>query len=244
MTVQGIPGEYYDLTFGGSKGYADQPLMTISHDLQAKKGKTASVNFSTFSLRDLLGNNDSTDLLLEIELTEAGERTTVVQNACTVSEELIDSQALEPSALAGQMLAVCASDVSMQNSTTLQAITGMTFSVITGGQYWVEGILAIDAAMPGTGIKFGFTGITASDVYALSQYRIAGNSSSRNDFETTLNPIVEFVETTSVGAIALNMTFTADTGGTMQLGFAQSVAGSAQDAELRKGSSLRLTKMS
>jgi propanediol dehydratase large subunit len=132
----------------------------------------------------------------------------------------------------------------MNNSTTLQAITGMSFSVITGGQYWVEGILAVNAAVATNGIKFGFTGITASDVYALTQYRIVGNSNSRTDFETTMNPIVEFVETTAVGSIALNMTFTADTGGTMQFGFAQSVAGVTNDAQLRKGSSLRLTKMS
>jgi hypothetical protein len=47
------------------------------------------VDFSSFSIRDLLGNNPSVDLDLEIELTESGTRQTVVQAGCTVSEELI-----------------------------------------------------------------------------------------------------------------------------------------------------------
>ena len=132
----------------------------------------------------------------------------------------------------------------MQNSTTLQAITGMTFSVITGGQYWVEGILAVNGSVLTNGIKFGFTGITASDVYALSQYRVLGSTTARTDFETAINSVINFVEVPDISSISLNMTFTADTGGAMQFAFAQSVAGTSSFARLRKGSSLRLTKMS
>jgi hypothetical protein len=89
MLVFGIPGQFFDLTFSGAKNFADLPEFTIQNGLTAKPGKTADVDFSSFSIRDLLGNNPSVDLDLEIELTEAGTRQTVVQAGCTVSEELI-----------------------------------------------------------------------------------------------------------------------------------------------------------
>jgi hypothetical protein len=79
----------FGLAFSGNKDLSDLPEFTIQNGLTAKPGKTADVDFSSFSIRDLLGNNPSVDLDLEIELTEAGTRQTVVQAGCTVSEELI-----------------------------------------------------------------------------------------------------------------------------------------------------------
>jgi hypothetical protein len=96
VIVAGIQGEYFDITFSGAKGYADQPTLTISHNLTAKPGKTADVNFSTFSLRDLLGNSAAVDLDLELELTESGTRQTVILQACSVAEELIDADSFSP----------------------------------------------------------------------------------------------------------------------------------------------------
>jgi hypothetical protein len=96
VTVSGIQGEYFDIAFGGQKGYSDQPTLTVQSGLSAKPGKTADVNFATFALRDLVGNNSAVDLDLEIELTEAGTRQTVILSGCTVAEELIDTAAFSP----------------------------------------------------------------------------------------------------------------------------------------------------
>jgi hypothetical protein len=54
------------------------------------------VNFATFALRDLLGNSAAVDLDLELELTESGTRSTVILQACSVAEELIDADSFSP----------------------------------------------------------------------------------------------------------------------------------------------------
>lgn len=89
VSVIGKQGEYYDITFLGDKGYADQPLLTVQNGTTAKPGKTANVSFATYALRDLMADNTAIDLDLEIELTESGVRSTVVLAPCTVHEDLI-----------------------------------------------------------------------------------------------------------------------------------------------------------
>jgi hypothetical protein len=96
VIVTGIQGEYFDITFSGAKGYADQPTLTVQNGTTAKPGKTADVNFATFALRDLLGNSTAVDLDLELELTESGARQTVILQACSVAEELIDADSFSP----------------------------------------------------------------------------------------------------------------------------------------------------
>ena len=93
-TVSGIQGNYYDVTFGGNKGFAELPTLQIQSGLSAAGGKTASVNFSTFGVRDYLLNATSTTADLEIELTESGERNTIVLQSCTLTEELITQASL------------------------------------------------------------------------------------------------------------------------------------------------------
>ena len=89
VSVTGKQGEYYDITFSGDKGYADQPLLTVQNGTTAKPGKTANVSFTTYALRDLMADNTAIDLDLEIELTESGVRSTVILAGCTVHEDLI-----------------------------------------------------------------------------------------------------------------------------------------------------------
>jgi hypothetical protein len=96
VIVTGIPGEYFDITFSGAKGYMNQPQLTVENGTTAKPGKTADVNFATFALRDLLGNSAAVDLDLELELTESGTRQTVILQPCGVAEELIDANAFSP----------------------------------------------------------------------------------------------------------------------------------------------------
>ena len=93
-TVSGIQGSYYDITFGGSKGFADLPTLQVQSGLSATAGKTASVNFSTFGVRDYLANLTNATADLEIELTEGGERNTIILQSCTLTEELITQASL------------------------------------------------------------------------------------------------------------------------------------------------------
>jgi hypothetical protein len=93
-TVSGIQGNYYDVTFGGSKGFADLPTLQVQSGLSATAGKTASVNFSTFGVRDYLANLTNATADLEIELTESGERNTIILQSCTLTEELITQASL------------------------------------------------------------------------------------------------------------------------------------------------------
>lgn len=93
-TVSGIQGSYYDVTFGGSKGFADLPTLQVQSGLSATAGKTASVNFSTFGVRDYLANLTNATADLEIELTESGERNTIILQSCTLTEELITQASL------------------------------------------------------------------------------------------------------------------------------------------------------
>ena len=94
LTVSGILGSYFDVTFGGDKGFSDLPTLQVQSGLSATPGKTASVNFSTFGVRDYLLNATSATADIEIELTESGERNTIILQSCTLTEELITQASL------------------------------------------------------------------------------------------------------------------------------------------------------
>jgi len=94
LTVSGIQGSYFDVTFGGEKGFTDMPTLQVQSGLSATPGKTAAVNFNTFGVRDLLLNATSLSTDIEIELTESGERNTIILQPCTLSEELISQGGL------------------------------------------------------------------------------------------------------------------------------------------------------
>ena len=94
LTVSGIQSSYFDVTFGGDKGFSDLPTLQVQSGLSATPGKTASVNFSTFGVRDYLLNATSATADLEIELTESGERNTIILQSCTLTEELITQASL------------------------------------------------------------------------------------------------------------------------------------------------------
>lgn len=133
ISVSGIQGSFYTLTFGGNKGFCDQPQITIQHGLTAKPGKTADVNFATFAMRDLVGSNSAVDLDLEVELTTGGTRQTVILSGCTVAEELIDANAFSPVpqfSLPINSVAVTAYTLALSDAQSLlSATTGMTITV-------------------------------------------------------------------------------------------------------------------
>jgi hypothetical protein len=94
VTVSGIQGKYFDLTFGGAKGFTDLPTLQVQSGLSATPGKTAAVDFNTFGVRDLLLNATSVTTEIEIELTTGGERSTIILQPCTLTEELISQGGL------------------------------------------------------------------------------------------------------------------------------------------------------
>jgi len=187
IIVTGIPGEYFDLTFSGAKGYADQSSdatpITISHNLTAKPGKTASVNFATFALRDLLGNSAAVDLDLELELTESGTRQTVILQACSVEEELIDADSFSPvpqfnlpiNTVATTSYTLAQSDAyGLINATTGMTITVPPFSTAafpTGSQVLIyRSAISAVAITAGSGVTINAPG--GADEVA-SRYSIA-----------------------------------------------------------------------
>lgn len=166
IIVTGIQGEYFDLTFNGQKGYTDQPLLTAQSGLSAKKGKTADVDFATFSLRDLLDNETEANLELEIELTEAGKRTTVVLSPCTVSEELIDADAFSPTVGYPSYIFQALTTSATNATTSLVAITGLNWTAQANSEYLIEWNLHL--ANDGNGDFDGFVSIpSGSSIYGL-----------------------------------------------------------------------------
>ena len=94
VTVGGIQNSYYDVTFIGDKGFTDLPTLQVQSGLTAAPGKTAAVDFNTFGVRDLLLNATSVTTEIEIELTTGGERSTIILQPCTLTEELISQGGL------------------------------------------------------------------------------------------------------------------------------------------------------
>jgi len=93
-TVVGVQNSYYDINFGGDKGFTDLPTLQVQSGLSAAAGKTAAVDFNTFGVRDLLLNATSVTTEIEIELTTGGERSTIILQQCTLTEELISQGGL------------------------------------------------------------------------------------------------------------------------------------------------------
>jgi hypothetical protein len=183
VIVTGIPGQFFDITFSGAKGQADQPELTVQNGTTAKPGKTADVNFATFALRDLLGNNPAVDLDLELELTESGTRQTVILQACSVAEELIDADSFSPvpqfnlpiNTVATTSYTLAQSDAfGLINAATGMTITVPPFSTAafpTGSQVLIyRSAISAVAITAGSGVTINAPG--GADEVA-SQYSIA-----------------------------------------------------------------------
>jgi hypothetical protein len=193
VIVTGIVGEFFDITFSGNKGYAANfdaaggegflPVLTVQNGTTAKPGKTADVNFATFALRDLLGNNPAVDLDLELELTESGTRQTVILQPCSVAEELIDADSFSPvpqfnltiNTVATTSYTLAQSDAyGLINATTGMTITVPPFSAAafpTGSQVLIyRSAISTVAITAGSGVTINAPG-GADEVAA--QYSIA-----------------------------------------------------------------------
>lgn len=88
-TVLGQAGSFYDIYFVGDKSLFDVPKLTISSSVAGNPIQSASVDFGGLNLRDAMASSSSIGLTLELQLTESGNRTTVIQQGCTILEQLI-----------------------------------------------------------------------------------------------------------------------------------------------------------
>ena len=89
ISVNGIAGSFFSITFQNAKGLRAYPQLQVQSTLQGYPGKYALVNFNTFGVRDYLLNSTSATADLEIELTNGADRSTIILQQCTLSEELI-----------------------------------------------------------------------------------------------------------------------------------------------------------
>lgn len=89
VVVNGIVGSFFSITFQNQKGLRAYPQLQVQSTLQGYPGKYALVNFNTFGVRDYLLNSTSATADLEIELTNGGDRSTIILQPCTLTEELI-----------------------------------------------------------------------------------------------------------------------------------------------------------
>ena len=89
LSVNGIVGSFFSITFQNQKGLRAYPQLQVQSTLQGYPGKYALVNFNTFGVRDYLLNSTSATADLEIELTNGADRSTIILQQCTLSEELI-----------------------------------------------------------------------------------------------------------------------------------------------------------
>jgi hypothetical protein len=245
VSVAGIDGEFADITFGGGKGYSDQPTLTVQSGLSAKPGKTADVNFATFALRDLVGNQGSVDLDLEIELTEAGTRQTVILSGCTVAEELIDTAAFSPTSGYPSYIFQALTTAATNATTSLVAITALNWTAQANSEYLAEwGLLTNNQ---GEGNFNGLISIPGgSTLFGL--WSIANQTGSAYVPSTTYLESVEIFSQSDGGAIIFSnqkaYLKTGATAGTVSFQFSKEVTGITATAnQIMTGSWVRVEKV-
>jgi hypothetical protein len=245
VNVTGIPGEYFDIEFSGAKGYSDQPTLTIQSGLSAKPGKTADVNFSTFALRDLVGNNSAVDLDLELELTESGTRQTVILSGCTVAEELIDTAAFSPTSGYPSYIFQALTAAATNATTSLVAITALNWTAQANSEYLTEwGLLTNNQ---GEGNFNGLISIPGgSTLFGL--WSIANQTGSAYVPSTTDLDSVEIFSQSDGGAIIFSnqkaYLKTGATAGTVSFQFSKEVTGITATAnQIMTGSWVRVEKV-
>jgi len=246
VIVTGVAGQYYDITFSGNKGYADQPLLTIQNATLAKPGKTADVDFATFALRDLVGNDTSVDLDLEIELTESGARSTVVLGGCTVSEELIDSDSFSPTVGYPSFIFQALTASATNATTSLVAITALNWTAQANSEYVAEwNLLAFDNA--NGNLKGQVSVPTGASLYGKwihanrtsSRYEPDGASLTTATLFGTMSPGNSFMSTQKA------YIKTGLTAGDVTFQFAKNATGvTASTIDIQTGSWVRVEKIS
>jgi hypothetical protein len=151
VVVTGLPGEFYQLTFQGQKRLANFPAVTADTTiLKVPTGKTASITLATYQLADLLGDEASIPMTLEIQLVEGSNTTTAVSQAVSISSDLIDGATLTPAtrsgALYGDGTLLTFADVPATASSAGEvgqiAQDGTNLYLCTAANTWVRALIA------------------------------------------------------------------------------------------------------
>jgi hypothetical protein len=250
VIVTGIPGEYFDITFSGPKGYSlqsfDGNTLTIQNGTTAKPGKTADVNFSTFALRDLLGNSAAVDLDLELELTESGTRQTVILQACSVAEELIDADSFSPTSGYPSFIFQALTAAATNATTSLVAITALNWTAQANSEYLVEWNLLCKSEDADGNID-GQVAIPAGATQFSGLVRTIGNSSLSPRGASLASRDVIFDDDGNVDESFFNMQKmylqTGSTAGTVSFRFAQNTTTTGFTAVIEQGSWVRAEKV-
>ena len=247
VIVTGIQGEYFDITFSGPKGYSlqsfDGNTLSVQNGTTAKPGKTADVNFATFALRDLLGNSAAVDLDLELELTESGTRQTVILQACSVAEELINANAFSPTSGYPSFIFQALTAAATNATTSLVAITGLNWTAQANSEYLAEwNLIATDI---GEGIDGKITAPTGGTIYGLWNV-IVGDPGQYNSIPSNLNSKTEFVSVTDTDPRAIGQKAYIKTGltsGPVLFEFALGGDAGGDSATIQAGSWVRIEKV-
>jgi len=247
VIVTGIPGEYFDITFSGPKGYSlqsfDGNTLSVQNGTTAKPGKTADVNFATFALRDLLGNSAAVDLDLELELTESGTRQTVILQACSVAEELINANAFSPTSGYPSFIFQALTAAATNATTSLVAITGLNWTAQANSEYLAEwNLIATDI---GEGIDGKITAPTGGTIYGLWNV-IVGDPGQYNSIPSNLNSKTEFVSVTDTDPRAIGQKAYIKTGltsGPVLFEFALGGDSGGDPTTIQAGSWVRIEKV-
>jgi hypothetical protein len=244
VIVTGIAGQFYDITFSGAKGLADQPELTVQNSTTAKPGKTADVNFATFALRDLIGNQPSVDLDLEIEITESGARSTVVLGGCSVSEELIDADSFSPVVGYPSFIFQALTAPALNATTELVPITGLDWTAQANSEYLVEWNLIFRTESE-AGLNGRVSAPSGSSIYGkISKTMVDGSIVYLQD---DLAGGAFFVENGGDINLQSNQKAYISTGvtvGTVSFQFAKDIAGiTAVANEIQEGSWVRVEKV-
>ena len=243
VVVSGIQGEYYDITFSGAKGYFNHPALTVQNSTTAKPGKTADVNFATFALRDLVGNNPSVDLDLELEITESGARSTVVLGGCSVSEELIDADSFSPVVGYPSYIFQALTAAATNATTSLVAITALNWTAQANSEYLAEwNLIAADNTGEGTDGKISVP--TGGTIYGLWNV-IIGDPGQYNSIPSNLNSRTQFLTASDVDPRAIGQKAYIKTGltsGSVLFEFARTTGGGDSNT-IQAGSWVRIEKV-
>jgi len=246
VIVTGIPGQFFDITFSGAKGQADQPELTVQNGTTAKPGKTADVNFATFALRDLLGNNPAVDLDLELELTESGTRQTVILQPCSVAEELIDADSFSPTSGFPSFIFQALTAAATNATTSLVAITGLNWTAQANSEYLVEWNLLCEA-QGGDGDIDGRAAVPAGAAQFSGTIKtVANNSLSPRGVDLLSREIIFDAGANSDEFFANIQKMYLKTGltaGTVSFSFAQNAATTGFTAVIGEGSWVRAEKV-
>jgi len=89
VTVDGVPGSEYYVTFQGAKSQTLIPLVTVAGSLTPLYGKSATITFTSTALTNAISASASIDGTIEVQVINGSEVTTVLQQSLSIKKDII-----------------------------------------------------------------------------------------------------------------------------------------------------------